>query len=562
MGDSRSGDHRLADDTVPSDGLPVSNAALRDVIEAVVALSRELELSAILRHIVEFTKRLTNARYAALGVLDETGTQLRDFMYDGIDPDAAAHIGHFPEGRGIIGSPRPVRLDELTVHPKPFGTPPVRAFLGMPITINGQPFGHIYLTEKTDGSTFTSEDESAVMMIAGAAGVAIHNAQLYERSLRHRRWLEATTTITARLLSGARLDDVLTEIAQVAQQMADADECGVRLADPTGRHLTLTAAAGTHSTDAIGEKMPVDGTFLGGVFATGTTSSTTDLAAIAPTDILVESRGVGPVLAVALLVPERTLGTLSLSRYRGRAPFDPSDLELVESFAGQAALALAFGEAQGLHERMAVTDDRERIARDLHDLVIQRVFAAGLTLQATAAMLEPGQIQERVTGVVDQLDDTIAELRTTIFALQQHGNRSSTVRLQITELARQASQQLGFAPRLRITGAIDTRVDPEVAEHLMAVLREAISNVSRHADATRLHVTIEVGGELRAQIEDDGGGMPYQLERHSGLKNLEERAAALGGTSIADRSALGGTRLTWTVPLQAKTNMAARVEDR
>ena len=570
MGNSHSVGHPLSGDTVPSDGVPVSNTAIRDVFESVVSLSSELELSAILQHIVEYTKRLTNARYAALGMLDETGTQLRDFVYDGIDAELAATIGHFPEGRGIIGeiirSPQPLRLDDLTKHPKscgfPPGHPPMRAFLGVPIIIGGRPFGHLYLTEKTDGSTFSEEDEAVVTTLASAAGAAIHNARLYEGLLRHRRWLEATTSITTRLLRGARPDAVLTEIAMVAQQLADADECGVRLGDPTGRHLRLTAAAGLRSRDEIGEEMPLAGTFLGGVFATGTTASTSDLGAIAPTDILVETRGVGPVLAVALIVPGRILGTLSLSRYRGRAPFDPSDLELVESFAGQAALALAFGEAQEVHERIAVTDDRERIARDLHDLVIQRVFAAGLTLQATSALLEPGPIQERVTGVVDELDDTIAELRTTIFALQHSGGRPSTLRLQVTELVRRASEQLGFAPRLRIAGEIDTRVSPEVADHLLAVLREAISNVARHAGATRLHITIEVGVELRMQIDDDGCGLPERLEHRSGLKNLEERAATVGGTSISDRSTLGGTRLTWAVPLGAPRGTAESKRDR
>ena len=303
--------------------------------------------------------------------------------------------------------------------------------------------------------------------------------------------------------------------------------------------------------------MPTHGTFLGPVFATGTSSSTSDLEAITPEDTLVKTRGVGPVLAVALIAPERTIGTLSLSRYRGRAPFDPSDLELVESFAGQAALALAFGEAHELHERMALNDDRERIARDLHDLGIQRGFAAGLTLQATASMLEPGLIQDRVTKAVDELDDTIAELRTTIFALQQTNSRSSNLRLQITELVQRSAEQLGFTPRLRIAGEIGTRVGPEAADHLLAVLRESIANVARHAGATRLNITIEVGVELRLQVDDDGRGLPEKLGRRSGLKNIEERATELGGMSVLERSELGGTRLSWTVPLDTASSLSA-----
>jgi signal transduction histidine kinase len=556
--------------TVPRAASPTSNDRLRELYEAVVAISTELELPNVMQHIVSSAKRLAGADYAALGVLDESGTELSDFVYEGIDPELAASIGHLPEGRGILGelirSPRTLRLDDLTHHPKscgfPPGHPPMRVFLGVPISIGGRVFGNLYLTEKSSGGSFSEEDETVVMMLANAAATAIQNARLYERSTRHRRWLEATTTIITHLLRGARSEDVLTEIAQVAHQMAGADECGVRLADRTGRSLRLTAAAGTHSSKAIGEEMPIQGTFLGAVFATGTSSSTSDLATIAPADTLVVTRGVGPVLAVALRAPERTLGTLSLSRYRGRTPFDPSDLELVESFAAQAGLALAFGEAHELHERMALNDDRERIARDLHDRVIQRVFAAGLTLQATASMLEEGAVHDRVTHVVEELDDTIAELRTTIFALQQSDSRSSNLRLYITELVQRSTDQLGFSPRLRITGEIGTRVGTEIADHLLAVLREAISNVARHADATRLNITIAVGGELRLQVDDDGRGLPDDVGRRSGLKNLEERATALGGTSRLERSSLGGTRLSWTVPLDRPNERASTAQDR
>jgi signal transduction histidine kinase len=373
--------------------------------------------------------------------------------------------------------------------------------------------------------------------------------ELYEGSIRHRRWREATTAIITRLLRGAHPDDVLAEIADVAKELADADECGVRLADPSGSHLELTAAAGVHSVRATGETMPIEGTFLGAVYATGTSASTDDLMGLAPDDTLAVTRGVGPVLAVALIAPDRTIGTLSLSRYKGRPPFDPSDLELVESFAGQAAVALAFGEAGEVHERMALNDDRERIARDLHDLVIQRVFAAGLTLQSAATLLDPGPVKDRVTRVVEDLDDTIAELRTTIFALQSDGTRSSQLRRRVTELVQRSAGQVGFMPRLRITGEIDTRVGRVVADHLLAVLREAIANIVRHAGADRVHIAVDVGAELRLSVDDDGVGPPDGDVRHSGLANLEERANSLGGAFTVTDSDLGGTSLRWSAPL-------------
>jgi len=499
-----------------------SSAKLGALYDSVVAVSTELDLAQVLLHIVHSGRQLAGADQAVLALWDESGTELRALIDDATEPGGATAQKHIPHGPGVFE---------------------------VPIIVGAKPFGTLYLTPNTDGTPFSDDDRAAVMMLANAAGAAIQNARLYERSLRHRRRLEATTMITARLLGGAPSIDVLTEIARVAHQMAGADECGVRLADPTGRFLTLAAAAGELSTKSINEKMSIRGSYLGRVFTTGLSSSTSDLAVIAPGDTLVTSRGVGPVLAVALASPERTLGILSLSRYRGSAPFDPSDLSLVESFSGQAALALTFSEARDLHERAALIDDRERIARDLHDLVIQRIFAAGLSLEATAAMLEPGPNRERVAGVIGELDDTISELRTTIFALQQKSGATSSLRLQIAELVRRAAEQLGFTPRLRVSGEIGTRVDSEFAVHLLAVLREAISNVARHSGASRLQVTVDVGSELRLQVDDDGLGLPERLGHRGGVGNFEERASALGGSATLGPSDLGGTSLVWTVPL-------------
>ncbi len=354
MDDSRSRHGQRSDDTVHNGEPAASSLRVQELVAAIMAPSSDLDLQSVLQRIVDTAKSMVDARYAALGVLDASGAALSDFVYVGIDPESADRIGQLPQGRGILGelvrNPRTLRLDDLTTDPNscgfPPGHPPMHSFLGVPILIDGREYGNLYLTDKAGGASFTIEDETVVVLLAGAAGAAIRNARQYERLLRHARWLEATTAITSRLLTGAPTADVLDEIARVAHQLVGADECGVRLADSANEVLTLTAAAGVRSEDAVGEQLPIEGTFLGGVHRTGTTASAPDLGEIAPDDVLVATRGVGPILAVPLVAPQRVLGTLSLSRYRGRPSFEPWDLDLIESFAGQAALALAFNETQ------------------------------------------------------------------------------------------------------------------------------------------------------------------------------------------------------------------------
>ncbi len=242
-------------------------------------------------------------------------------------------------------------------------------------------------------------------------------------------------------------------------------------------------------------------------------------------------------------------GTLSLFRYAGRAPFDPEDVPLVESFGHQAALALAFTEARADSERLLILSDRDRIARDLHDLVIQRIFAAGLALQAVGSLLPAGEVSTRLSKVVDELDDTIRDLRTSIFALQHDHVGGDGIRLRIVDLVNRSAEGLGFAPRLRISGEIDTRLAPEPADQLYAAVTEALANVVRHSGASQVDVHIEVGDQLVLTVADDGKGFADDTGRRSGLGNLWERAEAMGGHLELGESELGGALLRWSVPL-------------
>jgi signal transduction histidine kinase len=549
-------DDLLDEVAVHLDDIRTSRERLRGLLDAVVAVASELELSSVLRHIVSVARLLANARYAALGVLGDAH-DLSEFVYDGIDADLAHRIGALPTGGGLLGQlisdPQPLRLDVLGDHPASCGFPPdhppMTSFLGVPILVRGRVFGNLYLTDKVSGTGFTEEDEALVVALAAAAGVAIDNARLYERAVRQQQWLEASAEITGRMLAGATSDELLSLIANIAHGLAGADESGVRIPDPGREQLVLTAASGERSVSAIGERLPITGTVLGDLFLSGGSLHDPDLSRSRPDDPLVVNRGVGPMLAIALQVGDGVHGTLSLSRYAGRAPFDPEDVPLLESFGYQAALALAFTEARADSERLLILGDRDRIARDLHDLVIQRIFAAGLALQAVGSLLPPGEVSTRLSKVVDELDDTIRDLRTSIFALQHDHVGDDGIRLRIVDLVNRSADGLGFAPRLRISGEIDTRLAPEPAEQLYAAVTEALANVVRHSGASQVDVHIEVGDELVLTVADDGKGFTDDTGRRSGLGNLWERAEAMGGHLELGESELGGAQLRWSVPL-------------
>ncbi|MGZ7015382.1 MAG: GAF domain-containing protein, partial [Acidimicrobiales bacterium] len=271
-------DDLLAEVAVHLDDIRTSRERLRGLLDAVVAVASELELSSVLRHIVSVARLLVNARYAALGVLGDAH-DLSEFVYDGIDADLAHRIGALPTGGGLLGQlitdPRPLRLNTLGEHPASCGFPPdhppMTTFLGVPILVRGQVFGNLYLTDKGSGAPFTAEDEALVVALAAAAGVAIDNARLYERAVRQQQWLEASAEITGRMLAGATSDELLSLIANIAHGLAGADESGVRVPDAEHEELVLTAAGGERSVSAIGEHLPITGTVLGDLLRSGGT---------------------------------------------------------------------------------------------------------------------------------------------------------------------------------------------------------------------------------------------------------------------------------------------------
>ena len=525
--------------TIP--GPPPTSSALtgpaQALLDAVSAISSDLDLSSVLTRIVTAATQLTDAEYGALGVLGSDG-RLVEFLTTGIDEATRALIGDLPTGDGILGviitEPEGLRLVDLAAHPRsvgfPANHPPMNSFLGMPVRIRGTVFGNLYLTEKRGGLPFTEQDEQLVEALAGTAGLVIDNARTYGLSERRRRWLEATAEIgvdtpadrcraktrsdkivqTARAVSGARAAVLLATDAAAGDAVA---------ADPDDLDLVRELVDRVRGAGARRVRAPAPAERS----ATSTRWSIPVRAHLAP------------VVALAALFDKSS-------------PLnDASERELLAIFADQAALALDRGQAVTDRQELALISDRERIARDLHDVVIQQLFAAGLQLQGVASMVSNPEVARRIDETVASLDDTIKAIRGTIFEL--HNKQRSSLRSEIRALMRDYVPVLGFSPTVRTSGPIDTVVPGHVHDQVLAVLREAISNVARHALAESAEVEVFVSAhELVLRVADDGIGMPSD-PHESGLRNARRRAADLGGVLEVLPGSGRGTTLVWRVPL-------------
>ncbi|MEU1732456.1 GAF domain-containing sensor histidine kinase, partial [Streptosporangium sp. NPDC020145] len=428
--------------------------------------------------------------------------------------------------------------------------PPMGSFLGVPIRVREEVFGNLYLTEKRGGGAFDEEDEAIVVALATAAGVAIENARLYEESRRREVWLQASSEVTTSLLSGADPQRVLTLIARRARQMAGADIVAVLLPDDTGQVLRVAVADGLTSDQVAHVEAEVTDSLAGRAFSSGESLMVTTLDEAGAAVAIAEYAELGPVAAVPIGAAGAVRGVLSLGKRSGRIPFTQVELRTLHAFSAQAAIALELAESRMDAERLGLLEDRDRIARDLHDVVIQRLFAVAMTLMSTVRLVEHPEASSRVKNAIDELDSTIRQIRSTIFALQTpHQDGEAGLRTQIVGLVEGARGHLGFMPGLEMEGPLDTRVGPEPAEHLLAVLREALSNVVRHARATKADVRAEATGDrLTLVVTDNGAGLPAD-SRRSGLRNLAERAERFGGSFEISSPSEGGTRLTWSVPL-------------
>jgi len=530
------------------------------LLEAVVAVGSSLELEVLLRSIVDTAVSLVDARYGAMGVIGEGG-RLAEFIPVGVSRSEIEAIHHWPEGKGVLGllvtDPKPLRLADIKDHPASFGFPaghpPMKTFLGVPIRIRGEVYGNLYLTEKHGGGQFDAEDEAVVVALAAAAGVAIENARLYDQARRQQRWLSATAEVTRHLLSGAEPDDALSMITDKALEMTGADIVMVTLPTADGSHVRIEHAAGLGAEQALGVVVPFENSVTEAVISTGDRLLIADYTTD-PRIITTAKAGlpIGPLVAVPLGAPGSVRGVLSAGRRPGAMPLSPAAADMLATFAAQAAIALELAEHRRQAEQMAVFEDRDRIAKDLHDLVIQRLYATGMSLQGVTSLIKVPEVAERVSRSVDALDDTIREIRSAIFALQTRSEaKPAAVRARILFVAQEMGSALGFPPSLQLDGALDSVLPEEITENLLTALREALSNAARHSGASQVDVTVAADDELVLVVRDNGVGITPG-GRRSGLRNLEERAAALGGSMVTKPADGGGTEVVWRVPLSTE----------
>jgi signal transduction histidine kinase len=530
---------------------------LGGLLEAVVTIGSDLSLPVVLRQIVEAAVRLAAARYGALGVIGEDGL-LVEFIHVGMDDDTVAAIGHLPEGRGILGhlieEPRPLRLHDLKTDPHSIGFPdhhpPMSTFLGVPLRVRDEVFGNLYLSEKRDGRDFDDEDERIISALATAAGIVVENARLLESAARREQWLRANTEITNLVISETDLDEVLSRLVARVREIADADFASVVLPTDEPDLVVIRAAAGMHDSEQQGMRFPSANSVSGQVMETGETEIIADASKDErDSQPFVATRDFGPAMVVPVATGGHVLGTLQIANRVDGRPFTSETRQMVESHALQAALALEYADAQVDRRRLAMLEDRDRIGRDLHDVVIQRLFATGMTLQGGLRLATEPQLASRLQQVVDEIDQTIHDIRSTIFGLRSRTDTSEGLRSRILEVATRHADALGFDPVVHFDGPIDSLVDDDTGEHVLAALNEALSNAARHARAHRVDVYVSAGPDLWLRVADDGRGFADETGRSSGLGNLAQRAERLGGSLVVDGVPGEGTTVEWRVPL-------------
>jgi signal transduction histidine kinase len=534
---------------------------LRGLLDAVVGIAADLSLDRVLERIVRAACQLADAQYGALGVLGAgPDRRLREFVTHGLTDEQRSLIGDLPRGHGILGAiidrPEPLRLTNLGDSTLSYGFPPnhppMKSFLGVPIRIRDKVFGNLYLTEKQSGDGFTPEDEEIVVALAAAAGVVVENARLYEESERRQRWLEAAADVTAVLLGEASRDDALQLVADRGREVAGADLAAVMLRHEGGR-LLVEVVSGPTPEGLVGATMRTDGTAAGAVLNGG--------EPVVVDNALGEGR-VGasgfptedgwPELASLALLPMRGTGAVAGILALGWSAhseqlYQDTDLRLPASYAEQATLALHLAQAQEDRGRLAVFEDRDRIGRDLHDLVIQRLFAIGLVLDNASRVTDLNEgAASRIAGAVDDIDATIKDIRRSIFELSTP-TESRDLRAELGASVAMIAPALGFTPQLRTEGPVDSVVSAELRPHLLAVVRETLSNVARHAQATSAQVLLQVGDEIVLTVSDDGRGIATG-SRESGLRNMRERAESFGGTFQTQPGPEDGTVAVWRCP--------------
>ena len=542
--------------------LRVSPGRASALLQAGLTLSSELELDAVLQRIIELATELTDARYGALGVLG-ADRRIVEFVTTGMDPHVREGIGDLPIGRGILGAlideAWTLRIPDISQDPRSFGFPPnhppMRSFLGAPVMARGRVFGNIYLTEKRDAEEFTEEDERTIEILASQAGVAIENARLHEETAARERRMEAMGEVATATLEGRPLIEVLSLLAMRALDLLHADVANVVVPSiEKPDHLAILVAEGKGAESLRGAVFPIEGSISGEVVRTGRPMALRDASSDEHrAQPIVATGDVGPALFVPLEGRHGPIGSLTVANSLGGRTFSDDDLATLATFAAQASVAVEYERVRSELERLAVLEDRERIAKELHDGVIQALFAVGMSLQAAAALSRDPELERRIEGAVAEIDGAIRDLRNYIFGLRP----GILADRQLDQALRTLAAE--FGERTGVTAVVD--VDPRVAQDLASkaadviqAVREALSNVGRHAHAVTVRVSLRgAGSDAVLEVDDDGQGFDRTeaaTRGGQGLGNLEGRAAALGGSLEIESSPREGTTVRVRIPLR------------
>jgi len=528
------------------------------LLEAGLTLASELSLPIVLQRIVDLAAQVTDARYGALGVIGDGG-DLVEFITTGLSARQRRAIGPLPHGRGILGllihQPAPIRITTIAEHPKsvgfPANHPPMRSFLGAPVKAMGRVFGNIYLTDKRTAASFSKEDEESVVILATQAGVAIANATLYEETRLRERWLDALREITDEMLAGSDAESLAAGIAERARELAGADAASILTESSVPGQLVVAAAVGAQAAQVRGQSVPAARSISGDVMKSGVTLVTDDASshrdAYQP---IIRLGRVGPAIFVPLRAPRGATGTLMIANSTGGRRFDPQTVRLVETFADQASVAMEYARAQADVRRVGLMDERERIAKELHDGVIQSLFAVGMGLQSTALMTGSPEQAARIEGAVGELDKVIRDLRNYIFGLRPGILADRQLDQALRSLGEEVQARSGFNIAVEIDRDLAATLSGQSHE-IVQLTREALSNVVRHANAKNSAVRlVQKGSSALLSIEDDGSGFDAKHDSHgSGLRNMRERAASLGGKLRITTKRGRGTSLRITFPL-------------
>ncbi len=544
----------LTDLTLRAQEVLRTQGRLRALLRAYAVVAGDLRLPLVQQSLARAARDLVGGDLGGLVVPGPDGTP-QEIVHAELDPQTVTALSEGGGGRALLAlvSDRPgaVRADDVAGDPLGDALPDhpqLRSLLVVPVRVRGQLFAALFVTSATPG-LFTEEDEELLLALAGTAAVAVDNARLYEDAERRQRWESASTELTQRLFSGDSPEPLETALGY-AMQAAGGDFAVLAVRD-VGAHVRLEAVVGRFADELRGLRMPRGESILTPVLEEGRALLIDDYG-LHGTSVPRVRKQVGSAVAVPLFEGQRVVAAISIGRVVGHRPFGHDDVRHLERFVGHAGVAMRLDRARADRETLHMLQEHERIAADLHDHVVQEIFAVGMGLQGMLPMLGGPEQRDRVTGYVEALDDTIRRIRSTIFQLEQPAHAANSLKQRLLDVAEAEREALGFAAQVDFSGALDVSVPGPLTDDVVAVVREALSNVARHSRATHAWVLASVAGDLvSVDVVDDGVGIG-KPGRSSGLTNMRRRAERYGGSLDVSQPATGGTHLVWTANLAAR----------